>query len=140
LPVSANEIVLNRLAAAREQLWAIAAHAYNENEPYWLVDKTALIAAKQASARLEQDPWVEIVFDKLGHLNEVSIKEAYELCFSPNDTEGLTQMNARRMSKILTLANWSKEVKFHAGSRRNQIRFANQNTLTDAPNEPVYDF
>lgn len=131
LPVSTHEIDLNRLAAARDQLWAAAAHAYNENEPYWLVDETAFIAAKQASARLEQDPWVEIVLDKLGHLNEVSIKEAYELCFSPNDTEGLTQIKARRMSKVLTLANWSKDGKFHAGNRRNQVRFVNQNELKE---------
>ena len=138
LPVSTHEIDLNRLAAARDQLWAAAAHAYNENEPYWLVDETALIAAKQASARLEQDPWVEIVLDKLGHLNEVSIKEAYELCFSPNDTEGLTQIKARRMSKVLTLANWSKDGKFHAGSRRNQVRFVNQNELKEQSEE--FDF
>jgi predicted P-loop ATPase len=138
LPVSTHEINLNRLAAARDQLWAAAAHAYNENEPYWLVDETALIAAKQASARLEQDPWVEIVLDKLGHLNEVSIKEAYELCFSPNDTEGLTQIKARRMSKVLTLANWSKDGKFHAGSRRNQVRFVNQNELKEQSEE--FDF
>ena len=83
----------------------MVAHAYHANEPYWLVDETALIAAKQASARLEQDPWVEIVLDKLGHLSEVSIKEAYELCFSPNDTEGLTQMKARRMTATLQRLN-----------------------------------
>ena len=46
-----------------------------------------------------------------------------------NDPEGLTQLKARRMSKVLTLANWSKDGKFHAGSRRNQIRFVNQNEL-----------
>jgi hypothetical protein len=75
-----------------------------------------------------------------GHQTEVTIKEAYELCFPMNATEGLTQLKVRRISKLLTLANWSKEGKFHAGSRRNQIRFVNQNTLTDDPNEPVYDF
>jgi len=88
-----------------------------------------LIAEKQATARLEQDPWVEIVLEKLGHLSEVTIKEAYELCFPMNDTEGLTQLKVRRMSKVLILANWSKEGKFHAGSRRNQVRFLNQNEL-----------
>ena len=129
LPVSTSEIDLNRLAAARDQLWAAAAQAYHANEQYWLADEAALIAAKQATARLEQDPWVEIVLEKLAHLSEVSIKEAYELCFSVNDTEGLTQLKARRMSKVLTLANWSKEGKFHAGSRRNQTRFVNQNEL-----------
>jgi len=131
LPVSTHEIDLNGLAAARDQLWAAAAHAYRANEPYWLTDEAAFIAARQATARLEQDPWVEIVLDKLGHLNEVSIKEAYELCFSPNDTEGLTQMKARRMSKVLTLANWSKDGKFHGGNRRNQVRFLNQNELKE---------
>ena len=128
-PRQTHEIDLNGLAVARDQLWAAAAHAYQASEPYWLSDEAALIAAKQASARLEQDPWVEIVLDKLGHLSEVSIKEAYELCFPVNDTEGLTQLKVRRMSKVLTLANWSKDGKFHAGSRRNQVRFVNQNEL-----------
>jgi hypothetical protein len=135
LPVATNEIDLNGLAAARDQLWAAAAHAYRANEPYWLADEAALIAAKQATARLEQDPWVEIVLEKLGHLSEVTIKEAYELCFPMNDPEGLTQLKARRMSKVLTLANWSKDGKFHAGSRRNQVRFLNQNELKEHDEE-----
>ena len=40
-------------------------------------------------------------------------------------------MKSRRMSKVLTLANWSKEGKFNAGSRRNQMRFVNQNELKE---------
>ena len=135
LPVSTHEIDLNGLAAARDQLWAAAAHAYRANEPYWLADEAALIAAKQATARLEQDPWVEIVLEKLGHLSEITIKEAYELCFPLNDPEGLTQNKARRMSKVLTLANWSKNGKFHAGSRRNQVKFLNQNELKEHSEE-----
>lgn len=135
LPVSTQKIDLNGLAAARDQLWAAAAHAYRANEPYWLADEAALIAAKQATARLEQDPWVEIVLEKLGHLSEVTIKEAYELCFPMNDTEGLTQLKSRRMSKVLTLANWSKEGTFYAGSRRNQVRFVNQNELKELSEE-----
>ena len=99
-----------------------------------------MIAAKQASDRLEQDQWVEIVLDKLGHLSEVSIKEAYETCFSPNDTEGLTQMKARRMSKVLVLANWVKDGKFNIGNRRNQVRFINLNELTEARDEGSFDF
>jgi predicted P-loop ATPase len=135
LPVATNEIDLARLAAARDKLWAAAAHAYHSDEPYWLADEAALIAEKQANGRLEQDPWVEIALEKLGHLSEVTIKEAYELCFPVNDPEGLTQLKARRMSKVLTLANWCKDGKFHAGSRRNQIRFVNQNELKEFSEE-----
>ena len=140
LPVSTNEIDLIGLTRSRDQLWAAAALAYDAKEPYWLVDEVSLIAAKQASDRLEQDPWVEIVLDKLGHLSEVSIKEAYETCFSPNDTEGLTQMKARRMSKVLVLANWVKDGKFNIGNRRNQVRFINLNELTEARDEGSFDF
>jgi hypothetical protein len=35
------------------------------------------------------------------------------------------------MSKVLTLANWSKGGKFHGGNRRNQVRFVNQNELKE---------
>ena len=48
-----------------------------------------------------------------------------------NDPEGLTQLKARRMSKVLTLASWSKDGKFHGGNRRNQVRFVNQNELKE---------
>ena len=40
-------------------------------------------------------------------------------------------MKARRMSKVLVLANWVKDGKFNVGNRRNQIRFVNQSELTE---------
>ena len=61
----------------------------------------------------------------------------------PLPYDGILQLGAiiiRRMSKVLTLANWRKEGKFYAGSRRNQVRFVNQNTLSDAPKEQSFDF
>jgi predicted P-loop ATPase len=129
--VSTNEIDLNRLAAARDQLWAAAAQAYSANEPYWLADEAALIAAKQATARLEQDPWVEVIFTKLSHLAEVSIREAFELCFNGFDVDHLTQAKSRRMGRALSMANWIKDGKFTAGARRDQVRFVNQSELIE---------
>ena len=131
LPLSTNEIDLNRLAAARDQLWAAAAHAYQTNEPYWLADETALIAAKQATARLEQDPWVEVIFAELSHLEEVSIREAFELCFVGFDVDNLTQSKSRRMGRALLMANWIRDGKFTAGARRDQVRFVNQSELIE---------
>ena len=39
------------------------------------------------------------------------------------------------MSKVLILANWSKDGKFHAGSRRNLVRLVNQNELKEHSEE-----
>ena len=140
LPIATNKIDLAGLSAARDKLWAAACHAYDAGETYWLTDDLMLIASQQAEARLEQDPWVEIVLEKLGHLSEVSIKEAFESCFPEVDTERLTTSSARRMSKVLTLAKWSKDGKFHSGNRRNQVRFVNSNTVANSPNMTKYDF
>ena len=138
LPVSTNEIDLNRLATARDQLWAAAAQAYHANEPYWLSDEAALIAAKQATARLEQDPWVEVIFTKLSHMAEVSIKEAFKLCFDNFDVDNLTQAKSRRMGRALLMANWIRDGKFTAGARRDQVRFVNQSELK--VNDEEYEF
>lgn len=140
LPVSINAIDLSGLNAARDKLWAAAYHAYNASEAYRLTDDVARIASQQAEARLEQDPWLETVREKLGHISEVSIKEAYELCFPMHDPERITSATSRRMSKVLLLANWCKDGKFHTGKRRNQLRFVNLNKIPDKPNEIEYDF
>ena len=140
LPIATSKIDLVGLSAARDKLWAAACHAYDAGETYWLTDDLILIASQQSEARLEQDPWVEIVLEKLGHLSEVSIKEAFETCFPGIDTERLTTSIARRMSKVLTLAKWSKDGKFHSGNRRNQVRFVNSNTVANSPNMTKYDF
>ncbi len=131
LPVSTNEIDLIGLTRSRDQLWAAAALAYDAKEPYWLVDEVAMIAAKQASDRLEQDPWIEVIFTKLSHLEETSIKEAFELCFGKDGVNDLTQAKSRRMGRALSMANWTKDGKFNSGARRNQIRFVNQSEITE---------
>ena len=45
-------------------------------------------------------------------------------------------MKARRMSKVLVLANWVKDGKFNIGNRRNQVRFVNQNELLNNCSQP----
>ena len=73
-------------------------------------------------------------------MSEVSIKEAYEHCFETHATEHLSTTNVRRMSKVLTLANWRKDGKFHTGTRRNQVKFINLNELSDTPDDPDWGF
>jgi hypothetical protein len=109
-----------------------ATKAYHAKEPYWLADEAALIAAKQATARLEQDPWVEVIFNKLCHVAEVTIREAFELCFDNFDVDDLTRAKSRRMGRALLMANWIKNGKFTAGTRRNQVRFVNQSELIES--------
>ena len=140
LPIATRNIDLVGLSAARDKLWAAACYAYDAGEAYWLTNEVARIASQQAAARLEQDPWVEIVHEKLGHMSEVSIKEAYEHCFETHATEHLSTTNVRRMSKVLTLANWRKDGKFHTGTRRNQVKFINLNELSDTPDDPDWGF
>ena len=68
LPIKTGEIDQEALINHRDRLWAAAAHAYDAGEQYWLGPKAAEIAQDQAQQRLEQDPWVETIEEKLNPL------------------------------------------------------------------------
>jgi len=131
LPIKTGEIDQEALGNHRDRLWAAAAHAYDAGEQYWLGPKAAEIAQDQAQQRLEQDPWVETIEEKLNSLTEASIMDAIEACFPNIDVQCISTSMTRRMGKCLQLAGWIRDGKFTSGPRRNQVKFTNPSPKED---------
>ena len=87
--------------------------------------KAAEIAQDQAQQRLEQDPWTEIIGQKMAAVTEASIRDAFNACFPDIDEHNISNLMNRRMRKSLLLAGWLRDGKFTSGSRRNQVKFTN---------------
>ena len=133
LPVKTGAINQEALVDNRDRLWAAAAHAYDANEQYWLVSDVAVIAQDQAKQRLEQDPWVETIAQKMATFNEATIRDTFIKCFPDLAEHHISTGLNRRMSKCLLLAGWVKDGKFNSGSRRNQVRFTNPSPSEASP-------
>ena len=115
----------------------MAAHAYDKGEQYWLTSKVVDLARDQAKQRLEQDPWVETIEERMNSMAEASIMDALTACFPGIDAQAISTQMTRRMSKSLQLAGWVKGGKFNTGSRRNQVKFVNP---TPAERKPETDY
>ena len=96
-------------------------------------------ASDQARDRFEDDPWGEVINDKLKRATEISIYEAFQRCFPDVSDANISQQMSRRMSYCLQQAGWEKSGKYTSGSQRNQTRFVRENTedaSEDAHEEP----
>ena len=137
LPIKTTSIDIGELDEHRDRLWAAAAHAYDKGEQYWLTSKVVDLARDQAKQRLEQDPWVETIEERMNSMAEASIMDALTACFPGIDAQAISTPMTRRMSKSLQLAGWVKDGKFTSGSRRNQVKFVNPK---QAERKPEADF
>ena len=137
LPIKTTSIDIGNLGGHRDRLWAAAAHAYDKGEQYWLTSDVVDLARDQAKQRLEQDPWVETIEERMNSMAEASIMDALTACFPGIDAQAISTPMTRRMSKSLQLAGWVKDGKFNTGSRRNQVKFVN---LTPAEGKPETDY
>ena len=130
LPIRSTQIDLLAIKRDRDRLWSAAYQNYLRSKRWWLTDEEAAYAEEQTEERRESDPWVEEIRARLVNHTEVSIKEAFEVCF-PDDVPGqsgqglksITKQMARRMSGCLQDAGFKKAGKFTGGPRRNQVRF-----------------
>ena len=137
LPIKTTSIDIGNLGGHRDRLWAAAAHAHDKGEQYWLTSELVDLARDQAKQRLEQDPWVETIEERMNSMAEASIMDALTACFSGIDAQAISTQMTRRMSKSLQLARWVKAGKFTTGSRRNQVKFVNP---TQTERKPEADF
>ena len=137
LPIKTGVIDQEALSDYRDRLWAAAAHAYDSGEQYWLRPEVAAIAQDQAKQRLEQDPWVETIEERMRSLTEASIMDGIEACFPSIDAQAISTLMSRRMSKCLTLAGWLRDGKFNSGTRRNQVKFTNPSPSKESPKDDL---
>ena len=130
LPIKTTNIDVAGLKRDRDAIWAAAYASYLQDPMWWMTDEMAAYSAEQSKSRHEADIWVELINEKMPHLEETSVREAFEVCFAqahPDtaslDPHKIDQKDQRRMSKCLQLAGWEKSGRFTSGERRNQSRF-----------------
>ena len=130
LPIKTTNIDVTGLKRDRDAIWAAAYASYLQDPMWWMTDDMAAYSAEQSKSRHEADLWVELINEKMPHLKETSVREAFEVCFAqahPDtaslDPHKIDQKDQRRMSKCLQMAGWEKSGRFTAGKRRNQARF-----------------
>ena len=129
LPVKTQNIDVAGLKRDRDMIWAAAYSEYMWTKHWWLQDQFIEYTHQQTELRREADLWSELVQEHLAHENEVTIKEAFELCF-PQDSvdtrpnpKQITQQDQRRMANCLIAAGFERNGKFSSGKQRNQVRF-----------------
>ena len=129
LPVKTQNIDVAGLKRDRDTIWAAAYLEYMRTKHWWLQDQFIEYTHQQTELRREADLWSQLVQEQLAHKDEVTIKEAFELCF-PQDSidtrsnpKQITQQDQRRMATCLIAAGFERNGKFSAGKQRNQVRF-----------------
>ena len=142
LPVKTTQVDVEGLRANRDKLWAEAVFYFYEGEQYWLSGQLAVFANDQAKERVEDDPWVTVIQERLAAETEVSLKQACTNCFPGLSDHQITTQMTRRMSLCLQQAGWEKDGRFTSGVQRNQVRFvkdAEANAKTISPDR-LHDF
>ena len=81
LPVKTEIIDVAALRQNRDKLWADAVYFCKQGERWWLDGILLKYAQDQTKRRLESDPWMEQILLKALDRSEITIKEAFELCF-----------------------------------------------------------
>ena len=123
LPIRTERINIPALRTNRDKLWAEAIHCYSQGEKWWLDDILLKYAQKQTEKRLESDPWMEEILLKTLERGEITIKEAFALCFSQIDVDKISQADSRRMSRCLLKTGLCKAGQYTGGPKRNQTKF-----------------
>ncbi len=123
LPIRTETINIPALRTNRDKLWAEAVHCYSQGEKWWLDDILLKYAQKQTEKRLESDPWMEQVLLNTLERSEITIKEAFALCFPEKEVDKISQADSRRMSRCLLKTGWCKAGQYTGGPKRNQTKF-----------------
>jgi len=112
-----GKIDIEGLRHDRDQLFAEAVLAYQQNEPLHLTDeKLRNEAEAQANDRVEVDPWIDVI----GHWSmnagrdvaEVSTADIYEQVIH-GTIKAITRTEQIRIGRALTIAGWDKRRTSH---------------------------
>jgi len=119
-PIPCGDIQIGGLRAVREQLFAEACVRYRADESWWEMPSAS--AAVQAD-RQQRDPWTDRVLTGVAGLSETTMEDICTRVLRL-DTKDVTMIVAKRVGRILALANWTK---------RNRRRQGQQGKLWVAP-------
>ena len=129
LPIKTQNIDVAGLKRDRDMIWVAAYATYMQTGHWWLQERFIHYTHQQTEARREADLWSQLIQEHLKDKDEVTIKEAFELCF-PQETvdrrtnpRQTTQHDQRRLANCLLAAGFERNGKFTFGKQRNQVRF-----------------
>lgn len=75
------------------------------------------IAADEAKAGMEQDPWCEPIIANMSDMEEASIRDAFVKCFNDEFDVNRSIAESRRMGQALVLCSRERKGKFTSGNR-----------------------
>jgi predicted P-loop ATPase len=105
-PLRCNAILVDQLAADRDQLWGEARHRYQAGEKWWLDTLTQAAETEQAG-RYQADPWQERIEEFIAGHKTVSVPEILaQALYLPIDKWGQTKQN--RIARCLRAAKWER--------------------------------
>jgi putative DNA primase/helicase len=104
LPVRCSQILLDDIAAQRDQLFAEAFAQFRAGATWWEVPLSALAVQRD---RQQEDPWTQAVLAFVRHRDEVTSGEVLEDCIKIS-TANIEKKHQSRVGHILKLANWKK--------------------------------
>lgn len=107
--VRANEINLDLIRDRRDQFWAEAYKAFQNNERWWLEGEEENLAADVAAEREELDPWEEIFIDKLASYQTITATAA--LIEIGSHPDRITKADQNRAGRILRKIGFVRDEK-----------------------------
>jgi putative DNA primase/helicase len=107
-PLTCSVILVDQLAADRDQLWAEAMHRYRNGEKWWLDSRQITRDAEdEQAARYQSDAWMTIITEFCAGVETVSIDEILKgALFLPIDKWGQREQN--RVASCLRAAGWER--------------------------------
>lgn len=105
-PLFCNKVDIDYLIKYRDQLWAEAVDAYNQEEIWWLTAEEEVIAKLEQRDRYEEDAWQEIIERFLEYKRSVTINQILSECLEiPKER---WNFHKKKVAAILQVLNWSK--------------------------------
>lgn len=118
-PVRATRIDLEALSRDREQLWAEAKETFATDPTWWPTGHEVDLCAEEQSQRVEGDPWLNRISDKLaGYLANswVSTDELLTSLGIEPCKWGI--LEARRVGRCAVMCGWRAERRMVSGVRK----------------------
>jgi len=101
-------IDLDRIVAARDQIWAEAVAHYRAGEQWWLTDDLAELAREEVAARYLGDPWENPILEAIGGKTEVTVEDLLTTVLEVKRAQQ-KQGDQLRVGRILKRHGWAKQ-------------------------------
>ena len=94
-PVPVTKADIQALLANRDQLWAEAVHAFDNDEQWWLTPDEEVLAKAEVERRQSTDVWEEILYEKLvrAGVESTTVGAALQAIGVPNERMGKRERN-----------------------------------------------